>query len=72
MLRRKFRIQTNYPDAVLSSQLFNYLSDLHAILKDKQWLRHKILSVFAMIITNYETKNFKMDRVPDLFTSTIA
>lgn len=35
MLRRKFRIQTNYTDAVLSSQLVNYLSDLHAILKDK-------------------------------------
>jgi len=41
-------------------------------LKDRHEHRLKVLFLLNLVITNYETRNLQLDRIPELFIGTIA
>ena len=63
---------SRFSENVLSTQLIDYLTSLYVILKDRYEHRQKILFLLNFVITNYETRNLQLDRLPQLLIGTIA
>ena len=72
MLRIQCHVPSRFQERVLTSQLIEYLSDLYTVFKDKNDMRKKIQLLLFHVITNYDTSQLMMEKVPDLLISQVS
>ncbi|CDW71951.1 UNKNOWN [Stylonychia lemnae] len=71
-LKQKFRIKSSVQDKILSNNFINYLFDLYVTLKNHTESKRKILMIFYMIISQYETRNIDLERLPEMLINQVA
>ena len=72
MLKVQFHMPSRFQERVLTSQLIAYISDLYSIFKEKNDMRKKIQLFLFQVITNYDTSQLVMEKIPDLLIGQVS